>query len=317
MAKSQDRGRSAQGPTEIPKAGWRDILLRVKDEIGKDHVSVVSAGVAFFGLLAIFPGIAALISLAGLVLDPSQVEAQLASATAILPQNAAQIITDQAKQVAGSSNTEVGIAAVFGLLLSLYSASKGMKTLMEGMNITYGEEERRGFIALNLTAFALTLFLIVGMLLALGSAIVLPAIMDFLGLSDTVKSLLIWGRWPIMALLTIFGLAVLNRYGPSRDEPRWQWVSVGAVTATLLWIAGSIAFAVYVQNFGSYNETYGTLGGVIVLLTWLWLSSFIVLLGAELNAEIEHQTSRDSTQGEPQPLGKRDAKVADTLGRTP
>lgn len=317
MANAVDRGREARKPQQIPKPGWRDILLRVKDEMTADHVSVVSAGVAFFGLLAMFPAIAALISIAGLVLDPAAIEQQLEAVASVLPQNAAAIIQNQAQKVASGAGTGVGLAAIGGLLLTLYSASKGMKTLMEGMNIAYDEEESRGFLALNLTALALTLFLIVGVLIALAATVAAPALLGVLGLSQGVQAAVNIGRWPVLAILTILGLAVVYRYGPSREDPEWQWVSVGAVVATVVWIIGSIGFSIYVRNFGSYNESYGALGGVIILLTWLWLSAFIVLLGAELNSEMEHQTARDTTTGEPKPRGERGAAKADTIGRVP
>ncbi|SFQ22209.1 YihY/virulence factor BrkB family protein [Tranquillimonas alkanivorans] len=317
MTDSSRRGRDAARPREIPKPGWRDILLRVKDEITADHVSIVSAGVAFFGLLALFPAIAALVSIAGLIFSPDAIESQIASLATVLPENAAAILEEQARKVASNAGTGAGLAAAGGILLSLYSASKGMKSLIEGMNIAYDEEETRGFIALNVTALALTLFLIIGVLIAFACTIATPALLGNLGLSDAIKAWVTYGRWPILALLTMFGLAVVNRYAPSRESPRWQWVSVGAVVATILWILGTIAFSIYARNFGSYNATYGALGGVIILLTWLWLSAFIVLLGAELNSEMEHQTERDTTTGEPRPKGARGAAKADTTGRTP
>ncbi|WP_415836546.1 YihY/virulence factor BrkB family protein [Palleronia rufa] len=289
----------------------------MKEEITTDHVSVVSAGVAFFGLLAIFPAIAALMSIAGLLLDPGAIEEQIAGITAVLPQNAASILEGQASKVASGAGGGIGLAAIVGLLLSLYSASKGMKALMEGMNIAYDEEEDRGFIMQNVVALALTLFLIVGLLIALAFTIVVPAFLGNLGLPDAVVALVTYGRWLILAILTMLGLAVLYRYGPSRDDPEWQWVSVGAIVATIFWIIGSIAFSVYVRNFGSYNESYGALGGVIILLTWFWLSAFIVLLGAELNSEMEAQTERDTTTGPPERKGRRGAEKADHVGETP
>ncbi len=231
---------------------------------------------------------------------------------AVLPQNAAAIIQGQAQKVAEGAGAGVGLAAIAGLLLTIYSASKGMKTLMEGMNIAYDENESRVFLRLNAVALALTIFLIAGVLIALAFTVAAPA-----RLSQGVQTAVNLGRWPLLALLTMFGLAVLYRYGPSREDPEWQWVSVGAIMATIAWIIGSIAFSIYVRNFGSYNETYGALGGVIILLTWLWLSAFIVLLGAELNSEMEHQTTRDTTTGEPQPKGERGAEKADTIGQTP
>jgi membrane protein len=277
----------AHSPQDIRPPGWRSVAMRTWRSIADDHVSVVSAGVAFFGLLAMFPALAALVAVAGLVMTPADVQEQLSSLAGVLPDEASGIVTEQAVSVA-EAGSGAGWGAVLGLLLAIWGASKGVKSIMEGMNIAYGVEEKRGFFRYNLVAIALTLFLIAGMIVALGAAVVAPAISSFLALSGPMESLLTYAPWPVLLVLTIFGLAVLYRFGPSRDAA-WRWITPGAVVATVLWLVGSIAFSVYVANFGSYNATYGALGGVIVLLTWLWLSSFIVLLGAELNSEIERQ----------------------------
>ena len=316
MARTDGRGRQATGPTEIPKTGWRDILLRVKGEISDDHVSISAAGVAFYALLAIFPAIAALIGIAGLIFDPAAIAAQIAQVAALLPENAAQILEDQGRKVAENTGGAT-LAAIGGLALALYSASTGMRTLMEGMNIAYDEDEKRGFVALYATSLALTVVLVIGAVVAMGAVLVLPALLGSLGLGSVFQGLLTYGRWPVLALLMILGLAVIYRYAPSRADARWSWITPGAVVASILWVIASIAFSIYVSNFGSYNETYGSLGGVIILLMWLWLSAFIVLLGAELNAEMEHQTERDTTTGESQPMGQRGAAMADKIGPTP
>jgi membrane protein len=279
-------------------------------------VSVVSAGVAFFGLLAIFPALAAFVVIAGLVMSPAQMQERIATFSSALPEGAASIVTDQAVSVSETGGG-AGWGAVLGFLFALWGASKGVKSLMEGMNIAYGEEEDRGIVAFNLWALALTLFLIVGLILAVSAAVVAPAIASFVPLPGGIEALLTYAPWPVLFVLTIFGLGVLYRYGPSREPARWRWITPGAVAATVLWMIGSIAFSIYVANFGSYNATYGALGGVIILLTWLWLSAFVVLLGAELNAAIEHQTRRDTTTGAAKPMGARGAEKADTAPRTP
>ncbi|KKL68992.1 hypothetical protein LCGC14_2119440 [marine sediment metagenome] len=314
--KDKARGRRAEKPSDIPKPGWRDILLRTKDEISNDHVSVVSAGVAFFGLLAIFPAIAAVISIAGLLLDPQTMQDQISQLVALLPQDAGAILEEQATKVA-SDDTSAGFGAVLGVLLALYSASKGMKTLMEGMNIAYDEDEKRGFIKLNIVALGLTLFLIFGLIMAVAATVVAPAIVTALGLPGWIESLITYARWPLLAVFAMFGLAAIYRWGPSREDPEWRWVTWGAVLATIIWIAASIGFSIYVRNFGSYTETYGAIGGVIILLTWLWLSAFIVLFGAELNSEMEHQTHKDTTTGKDRPMGKRGAVKADSTAKAP
>ncbi|EAR21046.1 Ribonuclease BN [Nitrococcus mobilis Nb-231] len=316
-ATERARGRQAERLREIPKAGWRDILLRTKSEISNDHLSMAAAGVAFYAMLALFPALAAIISIWGLVSDPQQVMQQIQSVSGMLPDQTAAIIKSQATKVASASGGAVSLAALGSVLLAVYSASKGMKALIEGLNMVYDEEEKRGFIKLNLVALILTIGLVLVMIAALGMIAAIPALLGSLGLGAVTKTAVIWLRWPLLFVVAIASLALIYRYAPSRTQPRWRWVSVGAVVATLLWIAGSFAFSFYTRNFGSYNETYGSLGAVIILLTWLWLSAFVVLLGAELNSEEEHQTARDTTRGRPQPMGKRGAHAADTIGEKP
>jgi membrane protein len=279
-----------------------------------DHVSMIAASVAFYGLVALFPAIAATIALWGLAFDPQQIEQQMQAVSGALPQEAATIVTDQARKVAQGTGTGLSLAAVGGLLLSLYSASAAVKALVEGLNIAYDEEEKRGFVRYNLVAFGLTLAMIVMFLVSLALVAVLPAVIAGLGLGGVLGGLIAFLRWPLLAGFVMAALAVLYRYAPSRDAPQWNWVSPGAIVATLVWIVGSVAFSIYVRNFASYNETYGSLGAVIILLMWFWLSAFIVLMGAELNAEAEHQTARDTTRGRERPMGRRGAYAADTLG---
>ena len=308
------RGRNAETPTEISAKGWKDIALRVKAELASDHVGLIAAGVAFYALMAIFPAITALMALGGLVLEPAEVTAQLESLAEMMPKEAAQIILDQAVAVAGSEEAGLGLAFIIGLALAIYSASKGMGSLMEGLNVAYDEEETRGFIARTLWTLALTVFLIVGLILGLLAALAVPAILGFIALPDWLETLLALLRWIVLALMTVGGLAVLYRYGPSRDNAEWKWLSPGAIAASVIWIAASVGFSIYVSNFGSYNESFGSMAGVIILLMWLWISAFIVLLGAEFNAEMEAQTTVDTTVGPDQPMGTRGAEKADNLG---
>ena len=310
------RGRTAETPTDIPAPGWKDIAFRVKDEIATDRVGLIAAGVAFYGLLALFPAITALVAISGLLVEPSQIVDQLESLSGLMPEEVIAIVTKQASAVAGSREGGLGLAAIAGVLIALYSASKGMASLMEGINVAYDEDEERGFIHLKLVTFALTLFLMIGLLIALMATLGLPAVLAVLDFGAVFEFLVTTGLWIGLFFLTVFGLAVLYRYAPSRDEPEWKWASSGAVVSCIIWIVASAGFAFYVGNFGTYNESFGTLGGVIVLLMWFWISAFIILLGAELNAEMEAQTRADTTKGPDEPMGSRDAVKADRVGES-
>ncbi len=305
----------ASRPREIPRRNWWRILWRVGQHTIEHNMSVIAAGIAFYTLLSIFPAFTAFISLAGYVLDPSDLTEQLEQLVSLLPQDAAQIIQEQVLEVTGGDQTATGLAAILALALALYGSIRGVKTLMAGMNVAYGEREKRNIVMLNLTAVALMVVLIFGVALALNAVIVIPAVMKFVGLSFGLDVLLRLVKWAILFGLVVFGLSLLYRFAPSRRRPKWRWVSPGAMVASTLWMIGTIGFSIYVQNFGSYNETYGALGGVIILLTWLWLSAFIVLLGAEFNAEIEHHTSADTTVGRDRPMGERGAVKADTVAQ--
>lgn len=310
------RGRSADTPTEIPQGGWKDILFRVKDEVASDNVGLIAAGVAFYGLLALFPAITAVIAISGLLVEPNVIVEQLNSLSGLIPEEVVAIVTDQATAVAGSREGGLGLAVVGGILIALYSASKGMASLMQGINIAYDEEEDRGFIRLKLVTFGLTLFLIFGLLVSMAAMLALPMVLSLIAWGPILEIALTAVLWIVLVALTMLGLSVLYRYAASRDNPEWAWASPGAVVGCLLWIAASAGFAFYVGNFGSYNESFGTLAGVIVLLMWFWISAFIILLGAELNAEMEAQTRRDTTVGKDLPMGHRDAVKADKLGET-
>lgn len=311
------RGRNAAAPWQIPRLGWRDIGWRVWDQLFQNNIFIVSAGVAFYGLLAIFPTLAVLVSVYGLLAIPADVESQLAVLGEILPPEAWQILQDQLQKLTSQSSTALSIGAVIGLLLTLWSARAGMGALMMALNIVYEEDEKRSMVQFYLTALLLTLGAILFSVIALALIVALPILLGPVGLAEETAALITQLRWPLLALSIMFSLAVLYRFGPSRNPPRWKWVSIGAVAATLLWMLGSMLFSFYVSNFGSFNETYGSVGAVVILMLWFWLTAFIVLMGAELNAEIEHQTKKDSTIGRPKPMGERNAYMADTLGRRP
>ncbi|MCK0097720.1 YihY/virulence factor BrkB family protein [Yoonia sp. F2084L] len=308
------RGRQADSPTDIPAKGWKDIAFRLKDEISEDRVGLIAAGVAFYGLLALFPAITAVLAIGGLLVEPNQIINQLSALSGIVPEAVMNIITEQATEVAGSREGGLGLAAIVGIALAIYSASKGMGSLMDGMNVAYDEKEERGFIRLKLETLGLTLFLIFGLLVAFSAMIGIPILLNALSFGAFAETAAGIAIIAIILALSLVGLAVLYGYGPSRDAPEFKWVSPGAIAACIIWLIGSAGFAFYVANFGSYNESFGALGGVVVLLMWLWISAFIVMLGAELNAEMEAQTRHDTTVGRDLPMGERDAAKADNLG---
>ena len=313
-AQERGRGREAETPKEIPSQGWKDILWRTYEEFGRDRVMSVAAGVTYYALLAIFPAIAALVSIYGLFADPVTIQEHLDLLSGVLPGGALDIIGEQVKRIASQGGGKLGFGFVLGLLISLWSANAGMKAVFDALNIVYGEGEKRSFVKLNLQSLAFTLGALFFILLAIVGIIVLPIILEFVGLGSGTEWLLALARWPVLLAGVVLGLAVLYRYGPSRDKAEWKWVTPGGVVAAVLWVAGSMLFSWYVSNFGSYNETYGSLGAVIGFMTWIWLSSVVVLLGAEINAEMEHQTATDTTVGARQPLGARGAQMADSIG---
>lgn len=285
------QGREAERPAEIPKRGWWQIAKRVKAQIKEDRLSIIAAGVAFYGLLAVFPALVALVALYGLVADPAMVESHAAALGSMLPPEAAQVLTTQLHDLAGTDQSALSIGAVGGLLVALWSASSAVRTLMDALNIAYNEEERRGMISFYATALILTFGGILGVAAAMVLVVGVPAALKLLGLGGLLETLLSLARWPVVAALAIVGFAVFYRFGPSRRQPRWRWVSWGAAIAVALWVAGSALFSLYVTRFGNYNETYGAAGAIVILLMWFLLSAYAILIGAEINAEMERQTS--------------------------
>ncbi|WP_230530195.1 YihY/virulence factor BrkB family protein [Microvirga roseola] len=308
------RGRHADTPTEVPARGWKDILWRVYEEFGNDRIMSVAAGVTYYALLAIFPAVAALVSIYGLFADPATIQNHVDAMSGVLPGGGVQIIQEQVSRIASQGGGALSFGFIFGLLISLWSANAGMKAIFDALNIVYDEEEKRSFVKLNLQSLTFTLGAIAFILIAVGGIVVMPVILNFLGLGSQTEWILRIARWPALLLVIVLGLALIYRFGPSRDKPEWKWITPGGLVVAVLWLAVSMLFSWYVSNFGSYNETYGSLGAVIGFMTWIWISSIVVLLGAEINAELEHQTSKDTTEGHVEPLGQRGARMADTVG---
>ncbi len=294
-------GLDAAAPTEIPPRGWKDVALRVKDDLRNDHISLSAAGVAFFGFLAFIPALAAVISVYGLIAEPADVRSQMAELFTALPADARELLTDQITRLTEGSSSSLGIGLVISLTIALWSASSGMAHLLEAINIAYGEKDERGPVAQRGIALLMT----VGVLVVVGVAAAGFAAAASLGDSNQVVRWIVrLVTWAIAAVLFVGVLAVLYRHGADRDEPRWRWVSPGAVAALIGWLVVTVGFGVYVSNFGSYNETYGSLASIVILLFWMYLSAFVIMVGAELNSELEHQTARDSTRGPERPLGR-------------
>jgi membrane protein len=311
------RGRRARAPSDIPKAGWRDILLRVWQRFGDDNISLVAAGVALNTLLAVFPAMAVLASIYGMFASPAEVAKEIAPFYGILPHDAAAIIQAQLEALARPRAHTLGIAAIVSLIVSVYYSSQGVSALMSATNIAYSEGERRSFFMRLVVAFGFAVGAVVGFIVMLLLTVAVPLGLEKLPLPRFMEEVALALRWILLWGFAALGLALVYRYAPSRQNPRWRWVSWGSVVAATLWLVSSVLFSLYVQDFGSYGKTYGALGGVIVLLMWFYLQSLSIVIGAEFNAETEHQTAVDTTRGPPAPMGERGAYVADTLGASP
>ena len=306
-------GVDADSPTEIPARGWMQILKRAWAENKADNMSIIGGGVAFFGFLAIFPTLIAAISLYGLVASPDTVRKQVDGLRGTVPDAALQIIDDQLSSVADAGSGALSISLLISILAALWSASGGVNNLITAVNLAYDEVETRNFIKLRGLSLLLTLGAIVFVLLTLTLVAVTPVVLDTLplGIVGTILAQVL--RWVLLLGLMAGALSILYRLAPDRDAPKFRWVSLGSVVVTVAWVVVSVAFSFYVSNFGSYSATYGAIAGVVVLMLWLQLTCFLVLLGAEINAEAEHQTAHDTTEGPAVPMGDRDATVADEL----
>jgi len=292
VARPGETGREHQArwPHHIPLSGWRDILLRTWTELGEDNVALMAAGVAFYSLLALFPGLTMLVSMYGLFGDPLVVANEFAGLRGLLPDEAWTLLENQLRDVAAQPHTGLSFVAIFGTLLALVSARLAAVSMIQALNTVYKEREQRGFAVQNLLALVFTLGLLLFLVIALMVIVGTPILLGLAGLEPQAEALVYWLRWPLLAAFVMPALAIFYRYAPSRRLAHWSWVTAGSVTATVLSLAASALFSWYVAAFGTYNETYGSLGAVIILLLWLWLSAYLVLLGAELNMQIERQT---------------------------
>lgn len=304
-------GRLAESPGEIPWRGWRAVIKRAFLEMLTDRVSLVAAGCAFYGTLALFPAISMLISVYGLAFNPATVEPQLGLLRDLLPPAAYQLIADRVHVLVTKPPVTLGLGLVISTALALWSSASGVKSIITALNLAYEETEKRNFLHYQLTALTITLLAIFSAVTGLALLVGLPAILAFVGIPASQKVLLRVASFALLLFAILVGLAMLYRYGPCRRSPRWHWVTPGSLVATVLWITASALFSWYVATFSTYDATYGPLGTVVAVMMWFYVTVYAVLLGAELNAELELQTVRDSTDGPPKPLGRRGAYVAD------
>jgi membrane protein len=308
-------GRCAGNPLQIPLRGWKDILFRTFQQINEDRLLATAGGVVFYGLLALFPAITALVSSYGLFADPATISQHLQSLALMLPEGSFAIVQDQVDRVLAKNNSTLGLTFAVGLLIAIWSANAGMKAVLDALNVVYEEKEKRSFVTLNLVSLSFTIASLAAILAMVGGVVAVPLALGRIGLGQNLEAVIRLGRWPFLALALLAALAILYRYGPSRARARWQWLSIGALAAAILWLLGSALLSLYLSDFANYTATYGSLGAVIGLMTWMWMSAVVVLCGAELNSEIEHQTAIDSTEGTAKPLGRRGARMADTIGK--
>lgn len=272
-----------------PPRGSKHLFTHLKDALSRDNVSLVAAGVAFYLFLAVFPGLIAFLTLIGMILDPTDVQERLDFLFQQLPDEAEGLLEEQARRIAAPAGRALTIGFLVSLAGALWGASSGMAGLMKGLSIAYNARPRR-FVRQRLEAIGLTLVALLFLGLGLGAILAVPVVLAWLPLGDAAGTLVRWGRWPLLALAVFVAVGALYRYAPNRKGPKTRFLSPGSLLATTLWLAGSALFAVYVESFGRFERTYGTIAGVIVLLLWLYVTAFVILLGAETNAELERQS---------------------------
>lgn len=309
-----DRGRDAEAPQDIPAKGLRDVFWRVVKAIMADRVTLIAAGVTYFMLLSLFPALGALVALYGFVADPTAIMAHIGFLAGVFPPGSFDLIMNQLTSLTQQATSTRSLAFFGGLLVAIWSANSGMKALFDAMNVAYQEDEKRSLVRLNLLSLGFTFCALVVAIILIAAIGVLPAVLKYLWLDDWQEFLARLARWPFIIVVFGCGISMIYRYGPSREEAKIKWLSWGVVFSTVLWLVASVLFSFYLENFANYNATYGTLGALIGLMVWVWISVVILIVGAEINAELEHQTRKDSTTGSPKPMGERGAYVADTVG---
>jgi len=309
-----NRGRLAHRPGDITWRGWWDVVWRVQAQLDADNVSIVAGGLALFALLAVFPSLAAAVAIYGLVASPEAIAAQIQAFSDLLPPATLQILQNQLQNLINQQSGTLSIGVVIGILLAMWSARKGMVALITAINVAYNEHDRRSFLQRLLLSFAFTVCGVLGFVVLVLVGVAVPIVLAFIPLGTATQWVLLAVRWVLLWLIAVLALSALYRFAPHRTRPRWEWVNAGSVIAAALWLLGGLAFALYVRNFNSFGEAYGAIGGVVVMLMWFYVSAYVVILGAEINSELERQTVHDTTIGPVKPLGERGAFSADTVG---
>jgi membrane protein len=308
-----DRGLDANSPLEMPGRAWWEILKRIWESTGSNNIALLSAGVAFYAFLSFVPLLGALIMTYGLVADPATVAEHMRVIIDLVPADAARLIYEQLVSVTTTAAEKTGLGLGLALLISIYGAMRASGAIMVALNVIYEQHERRNFFVTTALSAAITIGAVVVGIVGLLSASILGFLQDLVsGLGPAVIVVAKVVTWLVAGALASVAIAATYRFGPDRADARWRWLTLGSMLATVLWLAATIGFGFYAARFGDYNATYGSLGAVVVLLMWLFVSAYAILLGAAINAEVERQTTRDSTTGAPRPMGQRGATVADT-----
>jgi len=308
---STDKGIHAKRPRNIPWAGWKEILLRVKDKMDVKNIPIMAAGVAFYFFLSLFPALLAIVTLYTLLTDPLLVREHLEELSGLMPRDVHDFVSEKIMNIVNATDNTKTWGLALSFIVGLGSANKGTLSLFRAINEIYDEDNKRNMIKQNAITLAFTLGLMIVGILSLFMIVAYPIINDFLDLNGTVESIIKFSRWIVLAVIFMFCVALIYQYAPQRSHPQFNWISPGAILATVLWIIGSLILTIYVQNFDKIEDLYGQISALIIMMIWLNITSFVVLLGAQVNAELEHQTDVDTTQGDEKPLGERDAYFAD------
>lgn len=308
------RGREASSPVDIPARGWGDILRRVYKRIIQDRIGLIAAGVTFYAMLGLFPAIVALVSIYGLVTDASALQEQIQFLAGYVPQDALSLLSTELHRITDLRGGSLGIAAIASIAVALWSVNSAVLALFQALNVAYGEAEKRSIVRLYATGFTVTIGIIVVAVIVVNTIIVLPLLLSAVGFSERAEFIMRLISAPLFFIFMTVAASILYRIGPSRRDARWHWISLGSVIFSAIWIAVALGLSFYLSRFADYTATYGSLGAAIGLMLWIYAAVYIFLAGAEINAEIEHQTSHDTTVGPDRPMGERGAHVADTLG---